>query len=205
MTGAARQDSGFSLIEALVAMTLLAMVGVMASDAIGFGRAAWERLEDRGGRVAEAGVVQAFLRRQIAAARPVLIRTGARQPPVLFEGGPDGLRLVAPLAAQLAPPGDHLIALSLQGGTLGLQVVALGNRPPALTADVPIEPLAEDVSTLRLRYFGPDAEGQQRWQDTWRSRTTLPGLVELRFGWADPDRPIWPPLIIRLPASEARR
>jgi len=198
----ARRDAGLSLIEVLVAMSLLALIGVMVSGAVGFGSAAWQGASRQGGLVAEQRVVQTFLRRQIATARAVRVRTGARQPPVLFEGTERTLRMIAPIQANLAPPGDHLIGLALdRDGVLGLRMVPAGAAPPRLTDAAEVEPLADGVADVTLHYFGPDVEGTPRWQPRWQSRARLPDLVEIRLTWTDPGRPAWPPLVIALDAA----
>lgn len=190
-------ESGFSLLEVLVSMTLLGLIGAMSVGAIGFGRTAWDRTEATGNVVSETRVVQKFLARQIAVARPVQVRSGARVPPVWFRGAGDRLQFIAPVQAHLARPGEHLIDIRVEDGVLVLRAEALGSDRPVFRADTPGEPLAS-AEALFLRYFGPDADtGEGRWHTDWMDRTTLPVLVEVNVsGTRD-----WPLQVIRLGAA----
>ncbi|MEO0820412.1 MAG: prepilin-type N-terminal cleavage/methylation domain-containing protein [Pseudomonadota bacterium] len=197
-----RRDGGFSLLELMVAMTLLGLVGVMAADGLRFGRAAWERAESLGETTVETRAVQRYLARQIAASRPIRVRDGSRTPPVLFEGRAGSLAFAAPIRAHLAPRGDHLIGLSLEQGGLVLRWVRLGDRRPSLSAAGPGERLVEEVAGFGLRYYGPAADGgPAAWQRAWIGRETLPELVELAIAFEGGREPA--PLVLRLEGGPA--
>ena len=198
------KEGGFTLLELLVSMTLLALIGVAAASSVRFGLAVW----DRGGEMAEASLedraLQKYLSRQIAGARAILIRDGTRNPPVFFTGEARRVELIASLPARLAPPGDHLVALELGGGALGPRPLLLrwspvGASRPELSGTAAQEVLLSDATDLRFRFFGRDASGAANWQTEWRGRETLPLLVEIAVERAGGD--VWPKLVIRLEAA----
>lgn len=201
-----RRDNGLSLLEVLVAMTLLSLIGVLVGGAVGFGRTAWDRTETHGDAQAEIRVVQGFLRRQLEQIRVIRMRDGSRAPPVFFTGASDGMTFIAPIAARAAPPGDRLVVLGMgmQGlpqDTLAVRFLDPGPGRPQIGPGGIREPLMDMVSGLGLRYFGPlpDAE-TMGWQPEWRDRPTLPRLVEITVRFEAPHR-VWPPLVVALPQA----
>lgn len=200
---AASAEAGFSLLEMLVAMTLLAMIGAVAVSGLRFGSRAWERGAEAGETAVESRAVQKFLRGLIAGARLIRLRDSSRTPPALFDGEPDRLVFAAPLPAHLAEPGDHLLWLAAErrggGGALALRWARIGASLPGVeTASAP-ERLLDGVAAVALRYYGVDPEtGRRGWTDAWRGRERLPELVELTVRWPEEDGRVWAPVVARL-------
>lgn len=181
-SNAARANAGFSLLELLVSMTLLAMIGVLAASGIRFGTRAWERAGVASEVLLETHAQERFLRRQISAARPVRTADGTREPPVVFHGTPDSLSFLAPVTAALAPPGLHLVRIG-QHDTGALFMAWVPVTPEQLVPETApaLENLGMQSGRLALRYYGPDPDGGTSWQENWEGRPALPVLVELAF------------------------
>ncbi len=200
---AAHRESGLSLLEVLVAMTLLAMVGVIAQGGIQFGSTTWDRAKDISEQTVETRTVRKFVERQIALARPDLLRDGSRTPPVAFDGRHDGILLLAPLAARLAPPQDQQIALLISSDETGRAVLGVRwsaispDGPGALTEDGTMEVLLTGFDRARFDYFGDRGQGPT-WHNTWSGAGTLPDLVRLRIDWPQMAGRRWPDLVIRV-------
>lgn len=200
---AVSSSAGFSLLEMLVAMTLLAMIGAAAVSGLRFGSRAWERGAESGETVIESRAAQKFLQALLSGARLIRRRDGSRTPPALFDGQADSLELAAPLPARLAPAGEHWIRLSTERRdretALTLRWTRLGAAPPAIDADAQPEVLLSGVTAVAFRYFGADPEtGERSWRDEWRRRATLPELIEARVRWPENDPRVWPPVVARL-------
>lgn len=190
---ARRADGGLTLLEVLVAFSLLGLVGAMAAGGISFGAAAWERTSETGARTAEGRVASKFMARLVGGARAVRMRDGTREPAVLFEGSATVLRLVAPLPARLAAPGAQYIALGLEDGDLVLRWSPLTRDRPALDPDIPPETLIPGLADLEFAYY----DGTE-WRDAWRGMARLPGLVRIVTVAADGTRRA---VVTALPAS----
>lgn len=197
------RESGLSLLEVLVAMTLVAMLGVIAQGGIQFGSAAWERAKDIGERTAETRAVRKFVERQIALARPDRLRDGSRTPPVAFDGRSDGVLLLGRLAAHLASPQDQQIALLVESDEAGRDALAVrwsaipAEGPGAIPRNSNQEILLTGFRTARFDYFGDRGKGPQ-WHDTWSDTGTMPMLVRLRIDWPQEHGRRWPDLVVRL-------
>lgn len=205
-TYSALTEGGFTLLELTVAITLFAMVAVLAAGGIRFGVAAWESSADLGETTVEDRATQKFLGRLIAQARPIRVRDGTREPPVYFVGEPDSLLFIAPLPAQLAPVGDHLVSMTVdprdEGDVLALRWLRVDDRFPRMPAGLPAEFLSTDVEALSFRYFGPDSEsGALVWRNDWLGRPDLPRLVEVTVQRSDAASNAWAPVVARLEAA----
>ncbi|MGF1447126.1 MAG: type II secretion system protein GspJ [Pikeienuella sp.] len=206
MSRRAPRDAGLTLLELLVALTLLGLIGVMVAGGVRFGVAVWDRGSARASETVETRVALTAIRRLLAAAEPVRFRDGTRDPPVAFDGRPDSIDWVGAMPARIAPPGEHRLTLALEDGTLVLRHAALDDRAQALPATATRAPLLGEVAAVALRYYGEDAAGVPGWQPSWRGRTTLPELVALRIeraGPGDTARPI--AVIVRLAAASSLR
>lgn len=199
-------DNGFTLLELTVAITLLSMIVVLAAGGVRFGMTAWENSTDLGETVIEDRATQKFLSRLIAQARAIRVRDGTREPPVYFVGEPDSLLFIAPLPAQLAPVGDHLISMTIDphedGDAFALRWLRVDDRFPRMSTGRPPEFLSTDIRGLSFRYFGPDAEsGTLAWRSDWLGQPDLPRLVEVSVQRRNDATSAWAPVVARLEAA----
>ena len=184
------KQSGFTLLETLVAMALLSLLAMGVATALRLGLS----FPARAGASDHADAVwaaQSFLRRILPQALPLSDGAGA---PVAFAGDGRHLEWVAALPARAAAPGLSRLGLGLEGDRLVLRWVPLaeGVAPGS-------HPLAEGVTALRLAYWGPPAPGlPARWLDGWAGRPALPALVRLRLDTAAGP---WPDFVVALPVA----
>jgi general secretion pathway protein J len=187
---------GFTLLELLVAMTLLALLVAALAGGLRFGSRAWETGESRLEHLERMLITHGFLRRQIGRAYPLPERERGT---VDFLGQPERLSFVG-----LMP--EHLGAGELQ--RLTLEVVAGDGRRDLMLLWEPLragvaEPyrtvLVEDVAEARFAYRGPRADetGEPPWREDWQEMTKLPTLVRLQIRFRNGDRRQFPDLVAR--------
>lgn len=203
-----RRDLGLSLLETLVAISLLALVGVFASGGLRFGSTVWERVEAEGVGQAEMQAVSRYLRSQIAAARPIRRVSGSVNPPIAFYGSTSSVTFLAPITAHIAQPGLHWV--TLRGDPLddGLTLAfAPGSNAPPANALSPRVSRKTDLlpvpAHVRFAFLDPGKNGRDpEWTEQWIDRDTLPAAVRLRLATGRADkvdgRVLWPDLIIPL-------
>lgn len=196
---------GFTLIEVLLAMSLLAMGLALAFAAL----RATHGVSARGEAIAERSErmrsVGGFLRRRLAGALPVAhpAASGDGSRPLRFVGEPERMIFVADLPAYLGHGGPYLHELYLAGTgdrrQLQLQLSLLqegsGNADGAAR---PPEILVDQVQLARFRYRGLDQQGRLGgWSSSWQWPDRMPLQVEIVVKPAT-GAP-WPTMVVALP------
>lgn len=185
-TGARPQAStaGFTLLELLIALSIVGALLVIAFGGLRVAVSAWGRGEDRAEVQQHARGVAQILVRSVAAAYPYKGALGdAPEQRLLFKGSENRLELVTK-AAPFPPgvPGAFTAVVIAfedegQGGALVVRQRVLPNREPFTRAAVVLRDPA--LQALELRYLGDNGS----WVDTWDAETEkkLPQAVRLRF------------------------
>ena len=170
---------GFTLIEVILALSIVAAVLVIAFGGLRVGLAAWQRGEERTAKLDHTRSLAVLLERALDGAFPYRIAPeGDREARILFEGRPDQLTFVtlSPPFPTGAPAAFTAVSLSADAAGLALRQRILPN-PIELDR---LRPLLVDprTSALRFRYLGREPEA---WRDTWDVRTEegLPRAVEI--------------------------
>ena len=177
-----RGEAGFTLIEIVVAMTL--MVGVLA--ALASVTAQWLPNWNRGfAHVQRAELLARGLERLVAdlsAAELVSANGKTRQP--LFDGGELSVRFVRPAIGPNTRPGLEFVSIAMTAGKEGAALVRM--RAPftllprnAGIADVtnfsdPVVLMRQSYRVV-FAYAGPD----RIWRNTWRNADELPAAVRV--------------------------
>jgi general secretion pathway protein J len=184
---------GFTLIEMLIAVTLLAAMIAMLFGGVRTGIDGAARIERRLEAVDDLRTTQNLLRRLIGSAQPLAQVPGARL--IGFDGRADGIDFVAALPAAL---GGGLAEWRLRQDKSGrlevLRTPLAGEGIDFDFADAEASLLLGRIKRLAIDYFGPDAEGKPVWSSTWREVDALPQLVRIRVE-VDSLLP-WPELMI---------
>jgi general secretion pathway protein J len=200
-------SQGFTLVELLVGLTLMALLSVILFGGLRFGVRAWEAGGDRIEHASRVEMVQNLLRRQVGQARrlPQAADTDSAAP---FVGEAGSLVFVAPLPAHRGIGGSYLFRLTHRESD-GRSDLALGwylYRPELLASGL-AEPneeaiLLEDIVGIELAYYGAVGEEQpMQWWDAWDGAGGMPQLVRLRIEFPPGDQRRWPDLIVRVFAS----
>lgn len=194
--------AGFTLVELLVGLSLLALLTLLLFGGFRFGLRAWEvgsaRLE-RGDAIASA---QGLLRREFAEAQPVLTGAPAEATPVYFQGGADRVTFVAPLPAHRGVGGFHVFEIAVRPAGPSNDLVLRWHLYRADAAAPAFDPkdeslLLADIAALGISYYGQPAEGvPPQWLDLWDGRLGLPALVRLRVAFPPGDDRRWPDLVV---------
>lgn len=154
--GAAMQ--GFTLVELLIALSLMALILLLLFSGLRLGSRAWEGVEQVVTRHAEERIARRLLLGSLNQARPVeAVFEDARRP--VFAGDDQRLELVAPLAEQVGIGGLYLLRFSLEdvAGRPALVMTRWLLHPDVLvgTAEIPpwvplaeAGPIALDMGTI---------------------------------------------------------
>ena len=197
---------GFTLVELLVAVTMLGVLMVLLFSAMRTGTRSWQAAEEH--IAASEGIVQAerFLARLVGAALPLGGGGGSGTASAarrsvssagVFEGSANRLVLVAPGVRALPRPGlyRYEVFSEARSDTSGVVDLWVSVQPYRPGDDASGEPrlLQEGVVEFAVRYYGvADAREEPQWVDEWPADLgALPTLVEIRLRLADgPERPL---------------
>lgn len=208
---AARQH-GFTLLEILVAMTLLAMLMGLAVATLRAAVSATRSGERLIERTNETRTVHEFLRRQLSHAMALpferLEDSGENR---MFVADAESMRFVAPMPGHLSRGGPHVQWLELgsdgRGTTIEFDHAQLngydpddpkaGNeRPPVL--------LLDGLQDARFEYRTIDENGELTdWSDTWEDPQRLPVMVRVVAKFPADSNRVWPALEIPVLAGTA--
>jgi general secretion pathway protein J len=193
-------EAGFTLVELLVALTLLSFVSLALFGALRFGIMAWARGTAHVERVEDVAFVQGFLRRLIADEYPMFLSNDPTRPHVDFEGTAGSLSFLAPAPIAIARGGRSRFALSVDRHH-GRADLVIASRPELTARDDAStsirKVLLAGVQTVEFSYFGRRrSDGVAQWRDAWVGELTMPALVRVQVRFAADDARLWPDLVL---------
>jgi len=192
---------GFSLIELLIAVTLLGMVTLLGYSGLRLGMNYWRTAQTIAEQQQQTRVIRHYIERQLAAA--TRRQEDQRQPgEAQLRGTPDKVSFIAPLAAEQHRGGLYRIELLSRSrpDRPAEQQLVLGFRPlqqsvTGRAIEMDYEPLLAGVKGVELSYFGSQTSGAPpSWQGSWRHPDRLPLQVRLRYRDPQPHE-----LVVSLP------
>lgn len=196
-----RQAAGFTLVELLLAVTLMSILLALAYG--GF-RAATQASQRGQVLLEEAGrlrITHQFLRRQLNQMLPLEFRLGDSEEelPVMFLGDANRIQFVAPMPGYLGAGGPQVQVLELveeNGGLTMLFRHALydGFAPEALYENDPVV-LLEGLEYAQFEFLTRDEQGfAAEWTTFWEDVSLLPLAVRLDADFGERAQVTWPVL-----------
>jgi len=193
-------ETGFTLLELLIALTLLAALSVLLFGGLRFGTRAWERSEAVASETDQIGIAQSFLRRALSTSYPLLKATDAARPKIDFEGSSEGMRFLAPAPAALSAGGMSrftLIATRRNDQNLLLMTSRFELTREEIGSSATDFTLLHGFEHVEFRYFCSDQPADPpTWRDSWTERARLPELVGIQVRFPAGDRRTWPELLV---------
>ena len=201
-----RNQDGFTLIEVLVAMTLLGLVLAALFGGLRTGVRVWDSQDRHSDALGRLIAAQGFLRRQIAEAAPLdYPAVGGGPPAAVFEGDANSVTFAGLMPSHFGLAGYQVIEVGLVrdgdgGRQLGVRWWPFDAQDPAPPAAVPEEQTAvlmDGVDGVTLSYFAPAVEGGPgQWADRWRDQPAPPDLVRIEVTFPPGDGRAWPALVV---------
>jgi general secretion pathway protein J len=212
------KQRGFTLIELLVAISLLGIIMVMAYQGFRIGTRSVDQGEVLVDRTNRLRVVHQFLRSQLTRAMPLAMKSEEIEDQdlaVIFEGGDEFMRFVAPMPGYLGHGGPHEQHLRLARGSDGLELIyghrllhSLDEGDPLADFDRPPIVLLDGIRDGRFSYLTLDEEGEPTdWIDDWEDPSVSPVMIRVELEMADHTRMVWPTLEVAplIDGAAARR
>lgn len=219
------KGAGFTLVELLIALSLLSMIVVLLFGGIQLGSRSWDGSEARSERNTEMRMIWRLLHDHLAQAKPLFHADGENGRALLFHGESDALEFVAPMPGYLGVGGDYIIRIQraradgksglwftrwlyhdeiLEGDSDIPEWESLADRSSLMREGAPESRayytrnlLLEDLEEIEIDYFGATAPGEEPdWSGDWTEESVLPSLVRMRLR---DTRGEWPEMVFALP------
>jgi prepilin-type N-terminal cleavage/methylation domain-containing protein len=192
----ARADSGFTLLEVLIALGLLGMLTVLAYGAVQFGNLSWRHTRHKRDADADRAAIRQVLGHSIETAYPAFRSTDYADRRIAFDGEPASVQLIAPLPEALTPGvmAVERFALTQDGEGSSLVMSWHLDLPAAKGGAMPTQTtrIAAPLSALRFSYFGHVKDGDAAaWFEQWRDMDHLPELVHVQAWRQGNTGPAW--------------
>lgn len=206
------RHTGFTLVEMLLAMTLMSMLLALAYG----GLRASTRATEKGQQILEDSsrirMTHQFVRKQINQLLPLAFdqnEDGSER--TVFLGDTRGIRYVAPMPGYLGWGGPQVQELYFEEGEDGLELVLShtllqGFEEQYLYEAEPIF-LLGDIKDARFSFLGRDENGElTSWAQTWDQVDVLPAAVSLEVEFNEDVYIQWPLLTtsVRVDGSGVR-
>ena len=186
-----RREAGFTLVELLVALALLALSVALLPGTLRLGTRAWEAQSELE-RASDAGLALHAVEHKLAAALP-LQDLDPETGQLRFGFSGDARRLNFLAASDTGPAGAGVYRWRLEPATAadtGLVMHVSLHGAQQGEAGVETRTLLREATPVRFRYFGsqPTEDDNAQWRDAWERTDALPTLVELTIDSAGPQR-----------------
>ena len=180
-------QSGFTLVEILIGLALLALTVSLLPTALRLGLSAWTSRDDLD-RVEGVRLMLRSLENQISQAMPIFERDKRGAVRIAFKGGDTSLAFIAPIETgpdgagvfyvELAPRSPSAEGPDVDGLTMTL------SRFDALPGVGQASAVSHDIAgrdvSVRFRYFGSQKSGEAgQWHSAWQRTDQFPMLVEI--------------------------
>ena len=199
-------ERGFTLLELLVAVTILGLILTLLFGGLRFGTRAWESTSDRIAWSTQLDVTQGFIRRVLGEAYPLGLPEASRDltggQALTFVGQRDSVVFTGLLPPQFGGGGFQRIQLSISDGVSGSELIVRWRRFAfdedefESEGDSHESVLIDRIAVANFDYFGETSpDDAPQWHDDWPAGDRLPTLVRLRLQLRDDDR-YWPELVV---------
>lgn len=190
---------GFTLVELLVAMTVLGLIALSVLGSLRLGATVWQRSDGQGRSVEQIELAATTLRSTLTTAYPFLATVDPTDVHILFDGTARHIGFLAPAPDALGGAGLAHFDVAAESDKNGLRLTIAATPELASEGFAARRPavLLDGLHHLSFAYYGPDQPGSApSWHETWTDRSSLPNMIRISAGFAPGDSSYWPELIV---------
>jgi general secretion pathway protein J len=190
---------GFTLIEVLIAMTLLSIMVTLLFASLKICADSWHKGENKIANVNEIATVYHFFQHYLVTAKPITDNAEKKADgspvPLAFQGTKQSLQFVAALPASASRLGLQLFSVYQQQDVIKVSITPFLSSKNSKEEVI----LLTGVSDFSITYFGSDDLADNNassasWQDNWLEKTAQPQLVSIHIELNNGQ--FWPDMLI---------
>lgn len=174
-------DSGFTLLELVIALTILPLIILIIGNGFRLGMNAWEKGEQETVWTQRFRVLSGLLSQQIKSAYPYMMEVEDEKVAV-FEGKEDSILFVTTLTDS-AYGGFKWVRYSQKDGTLYLKEGLLPDKKLDDSIKGDEEIVDTNIEEIKFAYLSLE---DNEWKDTWDYDDKLPGAVRVKISHFEP-------------------
>ena len=199
MTKPSPPESGFTLVEMLVALALLSIMTLYAWQSLSMLQK-FKLIADRAGSQMEVDAAAKQMQLSISDTRGIFAHDINNQLIASFEGQPHHIQFIASSDGQRETGGLYVVTYAVddKGDLVSTHRLFRENETLAETRIV----LLRGIKQISFRYFDKVAiQELVKPSDTWSSKFTLPIAIEINLEFAQDEKRKWPPTFITIPTG----
>jgi len=189
-------EAGFTLLELLIATTLLGLLSLVLFDGLHFGRQVWQQAQTSTVDANRVRKIQDLLRAYIIQAYPALVPSDPTHAHADFQGDAHSLAVLAP--DENGSGSMVHVTMDLQQGAQG-SVLAVATLPELANANAKARVKQFQIAKrgrLAFAYYGTQDASGPRWTAQWQDQMRPPLLVRLRLESRPERDAFWPEMIV---------
>jgi len=197
-----RRITGFTLIELMVALLLLALMSSILYGSLSLSATSWDRGEAKAEQAGDMRQTAEFLRQALGAEHPLRLHKAVDQP-LVFAGASDSLAFAGATPGRVGG-GIYYFRIALAGSGESSKLLLSRTIPDYSALKAPsfdgtdASVLADGIAQLKFSYFGRDADANDAVEPTWRDRWDDPQVLPLliRMDVKTAQGASWPSLVV---------
>jgi general secretion pathway protein J len=184
-----RRARGFTLIELVLALTILGTMMLLLYSGLSFALRSWDAGDVNGRLTMDRRIGANFLRRELSELFPMRWKDPTTLK-LAFEGDSNHLRFVSSRPAGLASGGLSLVSIDLEADRKNPRLHNIVMRRAMPDDDqrdfAPVEKaessiLIPEVESVAFSYFGAENDfAEPVWTDSWKFQSRIPLMIRLR-------------------------
>ena len=177
-----KNDSGFTLVDILISLTLFSVILVLVFSALYTSNKSWIASVRQIEANEEQRIVLTFIKRHLSQMTPIL-RLDGKENNLVFKGEENSIHFVSSLPAHRGGGGLYLLTLQLDKDLiLRYQIVTtdIDFETEPYSEKVKSQILISDIEDIKFSYFGSEKRNDvPGWHGQWKDKKRLPDLISL--------------------------
>lgn len=197
-----RQQTGFTLVELIIALVILSFVMVLCGSGFRFGTKVWDSVNTQSERVDVLQAAQGFMRRNISHAliHDRLFTDEEIANENLFLGDPNRIRFISYSPRYGVDDFLYAYELYLDKNTNQLSLrYSPYNLGEKIAQNKSTSSILDGVKDIEISYFSGfiDEEDGDGWFSNWNDVYNLPLLIKINVTFID-EQIVWPEMVIQM-------